>query len=317
VHPALCIDEPEKTAVDVRAYKAAGGSALVDAQPVFTGRNAETLLRLSGECGVHIVASTGFHKLMYYGKDNPFLALSEDVVAGLFTSEIETGMYGAPFYPSGEPLRAEGDVPAPADMAGGSGRPCLPGSAARAGVIKAALEPEATELHARLFRAAARASLATGAAIMIHVDKGANPLAMAGALAAMGVRGDRLAFCHLDRAEPDIRVHKELASKGAYIEYDTVARPKYHSDEREADIICEMIGAGFADRVLLSLDVTRERLRGYGGGPGLDYLLTNFMLLLRTRGIGGDQLDTIITGNPARFLAVSPRVEARIEAAVP
>ncbi|MDR3225525.1 MAG: hypothetical protein LBT52_04405, partial [Clostridiales Family XIII bacterium] len=67
--PSLRIDDPERTAVDVCAYKAAGGSALVDAQPVFTGRNAEALRALSVRCGVNVIAATGFHKLLYYGDE--------------------------------------------------------------------------------------------------------------------------------------------------------------------------------------------------------------------------------------------------------
>jgi phosphotriesterase-related protein len=253
IYPALCIDEPEKTAVDVKVYKAAGGSAIVDAQPLFTGRNAKVLRGLSEECGVHIIASTGFHKLFYYGEGNPFLESDEETLAEIFISEIETGMYAEPFYT--EQL-SRTDI--------------------RAGLIKTALEQEFTDTHQKLFSAAARASLATGAAIMIHTDKGSDTKTLFSYLTDKGVAPDRMIFCHLDRTEPDLDVHKDIASRGAYLEYDTIARYKYHDDEADTKIIKEIISAGYAKKIMLSLDVTRERLQGYNGTPGLAYLLATF-----------------------------------------
>jgi phosphotriesterase-related protein len=292
--PSLVIDEPDRTAVDLRAFRAAGGSALADAQPLFAGRDAATLVRLSEACDVHIIASTGFHKLRYYRADDPLLALGEEELAELFVSEIREGMLLPAFSPQ---AAGAGDAPAFIAEAGRSG--------ARAGVVKTALEPEYTELHGKLFGAAARAAAETGAPLMIHVDPGADPVGLADRLAAAGPGYGRLIFCHLDRAEPDLAVHRELASRGAYLEYDTIARYRYHGDEAEAAIIEEMVSSGYADRLLLSLDVTRERLRGYGGKPGLDHLLASFYPFLEERGVEAADLRLMSTVNPSAVLALA------------
>jgi phosphotriesterase-related protein len=317
--PALVIDDIEKTLVDVRAFCIAGGRALVDAQPVFAGRDAAALVRISKSADVHVIASTGFHKLMYYGvgpsrgMDSPiksanddwgrggsaFLLLSEDELAGIFVSEIEDGMYAAPFM--------AGAGPSSGDDNGGSlyAAPADARAAARAGQIKTALEPEFTETHRRLFGAAARASLRTGAPFMIHVDPGAAPIGLFRLLTDLGVRPERQIYCHLDRAAPDIAVHRELAAAGAYIEYDTIARPKYHTDADEARLVLGMIEAGYAGRLLMSLDVTRERLAGYGGTPGLDRLLKEFIPLLGTYGVTEEILNIIFIKNPADVYSIN------------
>jgi phosphotriesterase-related protein len=305
--PQLLIDDIDKTETDVAAFRDAGGHAVVDAQPAFTGRDATALLRISGDCGVHVIASTGFHKLFYYGYDGGdiFLGLGEETLADAFASEIETGMYAAPFYSPDirESARTQAGGRGSSGKDGENGTPGPPRTGILAGVIKTALEPEFTELHAKLFGAAAKASGRTGAAVMIHVDRGADPLRLAHLLDARGVRPERTIYCHLDRATDDTGVYRALAESGAYIEYDTVARPKYHTDEAEADIVTDMLKAGFTDRIMISLDVTRARLRGYGGTPGLDHLLVGFIPFLKKHGVDDAQLRAVFSDNPARALA--------------
>jgi len=304
--PSLRIDDPDLTAVDVCAYKAVGGSALVDAQPVFTGRNAEVLRALSERCDVKVIASTGFHKLFYYDEES-LLSGEEEAYALLYESEITEGMLSAPtFIPKGqrqeiETQKAEKNCEADEIW-------LSRGSAFRtdikAGFLKTALEPVFTETHRKLFSAAAHASLATGAAVMIHVDAGADPQMLLDYLTARGVHPERLIFCHLDRMIGDIEVHKALAARSAWIEYDTIARAKYHSDDEEIRLVLEMLHAGYGKRLLMSLDVTRSRLKGYGGTPGLDYIKKNFIPRLLENGVGEAQIREIFVRNPSIAFAV-------------
>lgn len=64
--PRLIIDDYDKTARELERFRNRGGSTIVDAQPFGAGRDVESLCRLSGDTGVHIVASTGFHKRLFY-----------------------------------------------------------------------------------------------------------------------------------------------------------------------------------------------------------------------------------------------------------
>ena len=90
---------------------------------------------------------------------------------------------------------------------------------------------------------------------------------------------------------------------GAYVEYDTIGRFKYHADEREARLILHMMEKGYRDRLLLSLDTTAERLGRYGGAISLTYLIERFLPRLRAAGVPEEDLLAITRTNPARALA--------------
>lgn len=282
VNPALCIDKPELTLRELDDFRRAGGDALVDAQPVGCGREAETLAELSRLSGVHIVASTGFHKMRFYPGEHWIFRMDEAALTRLFVEELTSGMY------------ADGDGGLPARK-----------TPHRAGVIKCAFEEAGlTPQYAKLFAAAASAAAATGAPMMVHIDKDSRPLELADFFASTLCRGGRVAFCHLDRSHDDLAVHRQLAERGLYLEYDTIGREKYHSDAHESELIADMLGHGYAENILLGLDVTRERLKSYGGGVGLAYILESFLPTLADHGVSERDIVRLTRENPARFLAV-------------
>lgn len=281
VNPALRIDDTETTLEELRDYKNAGGRAVVDAQPVGCGRDASVLAELSERSGVHIVAATGFHKMVFYPKDHWVFRLEATDLAMIFMGELELGMY------------LDCDDARPYRQCGH-----------RAGLIKTALDSgEFTPQYRKLFTAAAEASNRTGAALMVHIEKDSDPVALADFLAGHGVDLCRVVFCHMDRMIPDLAVHKALCGRGISMEYDTIARGKYHSDEREAAIVAEMAASGYEDQILMALDVTRERLVRYGGTVGLPYIKERFIPLLLKNGIAERTVDKIFVKNPAAFFA--------------
>lgn len=275
VNPALCIDEPSRTARELTEFRAAGGSTVVDAQPTGCGRDAAVLAALAAETGVQIIASTGFHKRCFYPEGHWLFRWEKAQLAELFAGEIREGMF------------LDGDGEEPQERSG-----------IRAGQIKTALEAVFDGLSEKLFSAAAQAAQETGAALMIHTDPGADAPALLEFLEGLGVPPQRQIFCHLDRTCADLAVHRRIAARGAYLEYDTIGRFKYHSDEAEAAIFREMIEAGYESRLLFSLDTTRERLRSYTPeGVGLTYILEQFLPRLRAEGIGETSLEKICRDN--------------------
>jgi len=281
VHPDQCIDDPRKSAAELALYKKAGGAAVVDAQPVGCGRDAQVLERISKQSGVHVIASTGFHKMLFYPRGHWVFSLSCAELARIYTAELTCGMYVAC-----------DDAP-PRNQ-----------TAIRAGQIKTALDERAfTGQYLKMFEAASRAAAETEAPMMVHIEKGSDPVALADFLQERGVDTKRTIFCHMDRSVSDIGVHREICARGIYMEYDTVARPKYHDDQREIEILRELLSAGYENQVLMSLDVTRARLHSYGRGPGLVYILEKFLPLLRRGGIGEAQIWKIFTENPACVFA--------------
>jgi phosphotriesterase-related protein len=173
----------------------------------------------------------------------------------------------------------------------------------RAGQIKTALDGELSAPGKRLFAAAARAAKATGRALMVHVERGSDPIELADFLGGLGVSAERVIFCHMDRAVDDIAAHVEICSRGSYLEYDTICRPKYHDDAREAEIIASILDAGFEDSLLMGLDMTRSRLASYGGAPGLRYIIDKFVPFLKGRGVSKEQIKKAFVDNPARVFS--------------
>lgn len=125
-----------------------------------------------------------------------------------------------------------------------------------------------------------------------------------------GIAASDIVVCHLDRRLDRPEVHRMLAERGVYLEYDTIARPKYHGDEEEARWITAMLDDGLEDRLLLGLDTTRARLRAYGGAVGLGYLASSFLPLLRNFGATEAQLRKLMIDNPARAFAINNGTES-------
>lgn len=282
IHSALWIDDPEKTIAELLAYKAQGGNSVVDAQPLGCGRMADQLVQASKQTGVHIIASTGFHKLVYYVDEHWIHSLDEDELTALFVDEYANGMY----------IDADRDTPRVQIEA-------------KPGIIKTAVDENGIDdQYRKLFEAAAHASLLTGMPIQCHIEKGADPLKVFRFFHDFGIPADAIILCHLDRTHHDVGLHTELAQTGVYLEYDTIGRYKYHNDEVEAQLIKAMVDRGFSRSLLISLDTTRERLNSYGGKIGLTYILQTFIPLLVRIGIERNQIEEMTVHNAKRALAI-------------
>ena len=272
VSPVLWMDDVERSTAEAKLYRAAGGGTVVDAQPVGCGRMAKELRTVSEASGVNILSSTGFHKMTFYQDGHWIFGISEDALTDLFISELTEGMFDVCDY--AEPDKRT-DI--------------------KAGLIKAALDNCPFDgQYQKLFSAAANAANETGRTLMVHIEAGSDPLMLLRLLLDKGVKRERIVFCHTDRACDDPAIRPLLASEGIYLEMDTIGRFKYHSDERECEILCELIDKGFEKQLLFSLDTTRARLKSYTPDAiGLDYLIKSFVPMLRSRGVTDAQINLI------------------------
>jgi predicted metal-dependent phosphotriesterase family hydrolase len=278
----LLLDDPLKTAAELELYKKAGGATVVDCQPVGCGRMAEELRTVSELTGVNIIASTGFHKLVFYHSGHWIRSLGESGLEALFTEEISEGMY------------TDGDNEYPNRRTG-----------IRPGVIKTAADSDGlTAEYRSLFRAAAAASLKTGVPIICHTEMGAYALEIADFLLSLGLAPQSVILCHLDRHAGDFGQKLEVAKTGVFLELDTIGRFKYHSDEDEVELIEALTKGGFENQILLGLDTTRVRMKSYGGGMGLDYIITSFLPRMRQAGFSETVLNKFMFGNPKRAFTV-------------
>ena len=280
VTPVLYMDDYEKSLAELNDYRAAGGGAIVDAQPVLGGRMAELLEKASVESGIKIIASTGFHKTVFYYENSYIFEKDADEITRLYIGEIEDGM-----------LSSKRD--------GAKRLGC------RAGQIKTAIDKNgihADATYEKLFEAAAGAALSTGAPVMVHIEQEADALHVVDFFVKKGLSTDQLILCHLDRARYDFGYNKECAQTGAFMEYDTIHRLKYHDDTQEAELIEFMLKEGFDTQLLLGLDTTNARLRSYGADMGLDFILKTFIPFMEGRGVEEQTMHKMLVANPQQAL---------------
>ncbi len=278
INPSLCIDNFEKTVKELRLFKKVGGESIVDAQPIGCGRMANLQYKASAVSGINIISSTGFHKLEFYKNGHWINKLSMDDLSEVFISEYEKGMY------------LDGDDEYPSRRIW-----------AKPGVIKVASdENRIRSSYIKLFNAAAVASIETGLPILGHTEMGIAGLAQAEFFLIRGIPASSIVICHMDRKLNDYSYTKAVLNTGVYLEFDTIGRFKYHSDEDEAKLILKLVEDGYEDQILIGLDTTRERFKSYNGVIGLDYIKESFIPLLKKYGLSQSIIDKFVISNPSR-----------------
>jgi phosphotriesterase-related protein len=282
--PHIHLPSVDEAVAEVAPCAAAGAIALVDAMPCASGRHVERLAAVSERSGLHVIATTGLHTEKYYPHHRWALEASADVLAGLFTADIEDGI----------------------DRFDYTG-PAIERTGHRAGILKIATSGSTITARDRsLFEAAAITHQRTGVPILTHCEEGVGAPEQLALLAEFGVPLTRVVLSHTDKiADPGL--HKELLSSGVNLEYDQALRQATDGAPATAGLLAEMIAAGFLGQLMLGTDGARRTLwTTLGGTPGLAWLLTGFTAVLESRGIDAKARHQLLVANPARFLAMGP-----------
>ena len=278
--PDFNLDSVEKASEEMSYWQRAGGGAVVDAQPFGCGRNVRKLMQVSQALNLPIVVATGFQSREFYLPDHWQYKYDEGVIADLLLQECTVGTdYN------------------------GYESPIVERSPVKAGFVKVAGDYQkvspATHKH---IRAAGRVHQQTDVPVLVHTDMGTAGNLLVDALEAAGVPPHAVMLCHIDR-NPDSYVHRCLAQRGVYLQYDTPGRIKYQPENIVVDLMRRLFDAGLGERILLGGDMARRSYwKAYGGGPGFDYLLTQFTPRLRDEGFSDQELETIWHHNPIRWL---------------
>ena len=254
-------------APEIEAIKAQGITALVECSTGGVGRRADLDLAVSRATGFPIVVPTGNYR-------EPWIP---DWVCEASEAELERWMLRE----LTEGIEDTGVV---------------------AGWIKlSAGDDGITPLEARILRAAARAAAATGAVIGSHTIRGRVVMDQLDIIEGAGYRADRFISIHT-QAEPDFELHKAIAQRGAWIEYDHVGR---EPDAEVVPLIGRAIEAGLAEHLLLSHD------RGWfdpalpGGGTPQPYthLVGSLLPALRQTGVEQSTIVRMTEINPFEAFA--------------
>jgi 5-phospho-D-xylono-1,4-lactonase len=260
---------------ELMEYREKGGGALLDCQPIGCGRNGNQLRALSKASGVHIIASTGFHRKKYYPPDYWIWKADAQSICEVLCSELEQGL--------SETLETA--------------------SPFKAGFIKIAIEATWAECPLAALEGAAFAAQKSGALMEIHTEKGALAEKACIYFIDQGVLPSQLVLCHMDK-RPDFGLQKELARLGVLLEYDTFYRPKYKPAENLWPLLERMVKAGLSNRIALATDMAESELYHFiGGGAGLASLPGDILSQLCERGIPEDDRINMVGGNIARRLA--------------
>ncbi len=263
------LDDPDLAVDELQRFRAAGGGTVVDLTNRYMGRSVETQVRVARETGLHVIASTGYYTEQYYPPH--VYTWKTNQLADEMIAELTVGI---------------GDSGVRAGIIG------------EIGTIRDAISPAGE----RVFRAAARAHLQTGAPLSTHVLLDELAHDQMDLLQEEGVDLRHVIVGH-QGDHRNIDYLASIAERGVFVQIDHVGMAFYQLDEARAHTIAQLIELGYVDQILLSHDVCFKRLLHWFGGPGYDHLLTGFVPLLHDAGVSGADIQRMLVDNPCRALA--------------
>ena len=275
----LMIDEKVQTE-EVYKFYLAGGHSMVDTTSIGIGRDPLALARMSRATGLNLILGGSHYVPDSYppGMDDR----SEQEVTDSIIKDVTVGVKD---------------------------------TGIKSGIIGEVGNYWPTnETSRKILRASARASVETGAPILIH--PGFHPDALMhhiNDLIEAGAQPHRIIMGHLD-GFPDIDLLKEVAETGVNLEYDVFGaedtgfgavadQPVYiPTDVQRMERLEELIALGYEDRLVIAQDVCMKGQLTKYGGKGYAHILESIVPRMRKRGFSQQNIDNILIENPKRIL---------------
>jgi phosphotriesterase-related protein len=251
-------------APEIERARAGGLTAIVECSTVGVGRRADIDRAVSEATGFPVVVPTGVYR-------EPWVP---DWVHEASEDALHEWMLG----------ELEGEIES---------------SGVRAGWIKLSAGDEGlTPTETKILRAAARVAEATGTVIGSHTIKGQVVRDQLEIVEAVGLAPDRFIWIHT-QAEPDFDLHLEIASRGAWIEYDAIGSDDF-DDAFFVDRVRRVLDADLGGHLLLSQDRGMYDPAQPGGGTPrpYTYLAEQFLPRLRTAGVDDPTIRRLTQANP-------------------
>jgi phosphotriesterase-related protein len=291
----LRLDSLEEAVEEVTTYRNAGGEAIVDVTPKNVGNDPVRSRAVSLETGVHVVQGTAYYNVRNSDLPDRLASASIEEIADEFVHDVREG---------------------------------IDDTGVRAGIVgEIGLSDRIHDVEEKVLRAGARAAARTGAALTIH-PPGATAYAqrdrtypasrwgldILDIVEEEGLAPDRVIIDHQDQTRwyENLDYQKELAERGAYVEYDLFNAKHTHfkeahddaypSDVERVERLMELIEAGHGSRLLVSQDVYLKIHRVAYGGFGYAHILKNVVPIFRALGAEESQIRQLMVDNPRRVL---------------
>jgi phosphotriesterase-related protein len=275
-------DEEWRASIEqANAVKEHGVKTIVEPTATLLGREISLLSRIADETGLNIVACTGIYT--YDHLPHFFDFRDADAIAELFVHDIEQGIQGT-------------DV--------------------KAAFIKcAADEPGVTENIEKIHRAAARASLRTGAPIMAHSRPASNTgPRQVEILLEEGVAPEKIQIAHTGDSD-DLDYIERVLDTGVYIGLDRYGWNLFLPVEPRNKTALALLERGHVERMFLSQDwvvaldwVPQELVPQFieqgmvESDMSMTLIFERIIPALKEGGMTDEQLETMLVANPARWL---------------
>ncbi|MGI9333956.1 MAG: phosphotriesterase family protein [Gammaproteobacteria bacterium] len=272
------LDDAGLAVAELAQFKDLGGATVVDPTNVGIGRDPLVLERISTATGLNIVMGAGF----YLEASHPprVQSMSPEAIAEEIAREAAQGVDD-----TGIRIGIIGEIGISADF---------------------------TPAEEKVLRGAALAAASTQLPLSVHLpgwERHAHRVLDVAERA--GCNPHSVVLCHMNPSFFDGSYQRELAERGAFIEYDMIGMDYFYADqqaqcpydENNAAAIKGLIDDGYIEQVLLSQDVFLKMMLTCYGGFGYAYILRHFVPRLHRHGVTEEQIVTLLEANPRRVFS--------------
>lgn len=269
------LEDSDIAVAELQQFKSLGGVTVVDPTNVGIGRDPLTLRKISERSGLNIIMGAGF----YLEPSHPerVSAMSVDDIAAEIEREAIDGVDD-----TGIRIGIIGEIGISADF---------------------------TAAEAKVLQGSALAAVRTRLPLSVHLpgwERHAHRVLDIAERA--GLPPSCVVLCHMNPSFDDRTYQRELADRGAFLEYDMIGMDFFYADQQaqcpydedNARAIRALIDDGYTDNLLLSQDVFLKMMLTHYGGFGYGYILRHFVPRLRRHGVSDDQIGRMLEANPRR-----------------
>jgi len=282
-------DKDRVAAICVRVVgpvKDYGVNTIVDATPIDLSRDVNVLKSVSEQLGINVICSTGMYTEAL-GKWAYLKMRSRskigDMVAELYDTYMQELMKG------------------------------IGNTGVKAGVIKVATGVnKIADCEMASLKAAARAQKDTGVPIITHTEDGTMGPEQLDILIAEGADTQRIICGHMC-CNSSIEYHLDVLKRGTYIGLDRFGVEVMMPDEVRKAMLMGLIGLGYSERIMISQDCfgcgfgrggvlpeeEREKMKNWT----FTNIFRNILPAIKAAGVTDEQINKMMTGNPARLFA--------------